>query len=43
VRSDLAALGLYRAAPRAGRRVGRDLAVISYDGIPEAAILPTRR
>jgi LacI family transcriptional regulator len=34
---DLAALGLYRAAARAGRRVGRDLAVISYDGIPEAA------
>ncbi|MEQ8366479.1 MAG: substrate-binding domain-containing protein [Roseicyclus sp.] len=34
---DLAALGLYRAAARAGRQVGRDLAVISYDGIPEAA------
>lgn len=34
---DLAALGLYRAAARAGRRVGHDLAVISYDGIPEAA------
>lgn len=34
---DLAALGLYRAAGRAGRRVGRDLAVISYDGSPEAA------
>lgn len=34
---DLAALGLYRAAARVGRRVGRDLAVISYDGIPEAA------
>ncbi len=35
---DLAALGLYRAAARAGRRVGRDLAVIAYDGIPEAAL-----
>jgi len=35
---DLAALGLYRAAARAGREVGRDLAVISYDGIPEAAL-----
>jgi LacI family transcriptional regulator len=34
---DLAALGLYRAAARAGRAVGRDLAVISYDGSPEAA------
>jgi LacI family transcriptional regulator len=34
---DLAALGLYRAAARAGRRIGQDLAVISYDGIPEAA------
>lgn len=34
---DVAALGLYRAAARAGRRVGGDLAVISYDGIPEAA------
>ncbi|AHM02691.1 transcriptional regulator, LacI family [Roseibacterium elongatum DSM 19469] len=36
---DLAAMGLYRAAPRAGRQIGRDLAVISYDGIPEAATL----
>lgn len=35
---DVAALGLYRAAKRAGRAVGRDLAVISYDGIPEAAL-----
>ncbi|MCU4654895.1 substrate-binding domain-containing protein [Roseibacterium sp. SDUM158016] len=34
---DVAALGLYRAAARAGRAVGRDLAVISYDGSPEAA------
>jgi len=34
---DLAALGLYRAAAQVGRQVGRDLAVISYDGIPEAA------
>jgi LacI family transcriptional regulator len=35
---DLAALGLYRAAERVGRRVGRDLAVISYDNCPEAAV-----
>ncbi|MEJ6392328.1 substrate-binding domain-containing protein [Gymnodinialimonas sp. 2305UL16-5] len=35
---DLAALGLYRAAERLGRRVGRDLAVISYDGLPQAEI-----
>lgn len=34
---DLAALGLYRAASAMGREVGQDLAVISYDGIPEAA------
>lgn len=34
---DLAALGLYRAAQNAGRIVGQDLAVIAYDGIPEAA------
>ena len=35
---DVAAIGLYRAAARAGRFVGRDLAVISYDGSPEAAV-----
>lgn len=35
--TDLAALGLYRAADAMGRRVGEDLAVISYDGLPEAA------
>lgn len=35
---DLAALGLYRAAEAAGRKVGQDLAVIAYDGIPEAAM-----
>ncbi|QBY02586.1 LacI family transcriptional regulator [Rhodophyticola sp. CCM32] len=34
---DLAALGLYRAAARRGVRIGPDLAVIAYDGIPEAA------
>lgn len=34
---DLAALGLYRAASKMGRTVGKDLAVIAYDGIPEAA------
>jgi LacI family transcriptional regulator len=35
--TDLAALGLYRAAAAMGRTVGQDLAVISYDGIAEAA------
>lgn len=35
--TDLAALGLYRAADAMGRQVGRDLAVISYDGIAEGA------
>jgi LacI family transcriptional regulator len=35
---DVAALGLYRAAALAGRQVGRDLAIISYDGSPEAAV-----
>ncbi|MEJ6391411.1 substrate-binding domain-containing protein [Gymnodinialimonas ulvae] len=34
---DLAALGLYRAARGMGRQVGHDLAVIAYDGLPEAA------
>ncbi|WJY20149.1 substrate-binding domain-containing protein [Fontisubflavum oceani] len=34
---DLAALGVYRAAARRGLRIGPDLAVISYDGIPEGA------
>ncbi|MEM7724421.1 MAG: substrate-binding domain-containing protein, partial [Pseudomonadota bacterium] len=31
------ALGVYRAADKAGLVIGRDLAVISYDGIPEGA------
>lgn len=35
--TDLAAFGLYRAAPAMNRQIGRDLAVISYDGLPEAA------
>ncbi len=35
--TDLAAIGLYRAAEAVGRRIGHDLAVISYDGLPEAA------
>ncbi len=35
---DLAALGLYRAADGMGRQVGRDLAVIAYDGIPDSAV-----
>ncbi len=34
---DRAALGLYRAAAQAGLQIGRDLSVISYDGIPEGA------
>jgi len=34
---DLAALGVYRAAEARGLAIGRDLSVLSYDGIPEAA------
>ena len=34
---DLAALGVYRAAEARGLDIGRDLSVLSYDGIPEAA------
>ena len=34
---DRAALGVYRAAEARGLRIGRDLSVIAYDGIPEAA------
>ncbi len=34
---DAAALGAYEAADRAGLEIGRDLSVISYDGIPEGA------
>ena len=34
---DMAALGLWRAARGAGLVVGRDVAVIAYDGIPEGA------
>ncbi|MGI3184360.1 LacI family DNA-binding transcriptional regulator [Nioella aestuarii] len=34
---DLAALGVYRAAEARGLVIGRDLSVLSYDGIPEAA------
>ncbi|MEM6389022.1 MAG: substrate-binding domain-containing protein [Pseudomonadota bacterium] len=36
---DVAAIGLYDAARRAGRRIGHDLAVISYDGLPQGAAL----
>ncbi len=32
---DLAALGAYDAAKNAGLSIGRDLSIISYDGIPE--------
>ncbi|MEM9796354.1 MAG: LacI family DNA-binding transcriptional regulator [Pseudomonadota bacterium] len=35
--TDMAALGLWRAARDRGLQVGRDLAVIGYDGIPEGA------
>lgn len=34
---DLAALGVYEAATGIGLEIGRDLSVISYDGIPEGA------
>ena len=34
---DLAALGLYRAAEARGLRIGADLSVVAYDGIPDAA------
>lgn len=36
---DLAALGVYRAAEDLGLLIGRDLSVISYDGIPEGAMV----
>ncbi|WP_171132937.1 MULTISPECIES: LacI family DNA-binding transcriptional regulator [unclassified Ruegeria] len=32
---DRAALGVYRTASEAGMEIGKDLSVISYDGIPE--------
>lgn len=34
---DMAALGAYQAAEKLGLQIGRDLSVISYDGIPECA------
>lgn len=34
---DRAALGAYRTADACGLKIGRDLSVISYDGIPEGA------
>jgi len=34
---DMAALGVYRAAEARGLRIGHDLSVVAYDGIPEAA------
>jgi LacI family transcriptional regulator len=36
---DEAALGIYDAAREAGLRVGRDLSIISYDGVPEGALI----
>ncbi|MDW4497232.1 substrate-binding domain-containing protein [Sulfitobacter sp. D35] len=39
---DTAALGVYRAAAALGLDLGRDLSLIGYDGIPEAAaVTPT--
>ncbi len=35
--TDKAALGLYRAAQDLGLRIGSDLSVIGYDGLPEGA------
>ncbi len=35
--TDMAALGLYQVAAELGLIIGRDLSVISYDGIPEGA------
>ncbi len=34
---DFAALGVYRAASECGLRIGHDLSVVAYDGIPEGA------
>lgn len=34
---DFAALGVYRAAAERGLKIGRDLSVLGYDGIPEGA------
>jgi LacI family transcriptional regulator len=34
---DFAALGVYRAAADRGLQVGRDVSIVSYDGIPEGA------
>lgn len=34
---DFTALGVYRAAAARGLRIGRDLSVVAYDGIPEGA------
>ncbi len=36
---DLAALGAYEAIEHAGLAVGKDISIISYDGIPEGAIV----
>ncbi|WP_316651848.1 LacI family DNA-binding transcriptional regulator [Ovoidimarina sediminis] len=36
---DAAALGAYDAAQRLGLRIGRDLSIISYDGIPEGGFV----
>ena len=39
---DMAALGAYPAAQELGLRIGNDLSVISYDGIPECAWVQPR-
>jgi LacI family transcriptional regulator len=36
---DMAALGVYRAVEKLGLRIGKDVSVIAYDGIPEGAHL----
>ena len=36
---DLAAIGVYAAAEDLGLRIGHDLSVIGYDGIPEGALV----
>ena len=36
---DMAALGAYDAAAQLGLTIGRDLSVISYDGVPEGAFM----
>lgn len=39
--ADRAAFGVYGAADALGLRIGRDISVLSYDGVPEGALLST--